>query len=275
MAAVLDAKLESAEYKQEIADQLEAAKIAGTEGGNSDGITRGGEDAQGEMTRGGEFDAVRKAMNARRLDESSDGDDMVAAARAAGDNGVSCMDEDSSICDACVVGYRGDGTNKCRKCSEIVNCKYPRGNKLGPDCEEDASGEETDLVCGECKNGFYGKAGYESAACNGGDGICERYCAPCTPVKGCADDSLVCTNTGDSKCLKCAPGGWLTEAGSCETCTAIPHCLETICDSADSSHCNMCANPAEDGNMYFAAGHECAPLEFDAVLGVWSVRMSE
>jgi len=188
-------------------------------------------------------------MNARRL--------AFAGAMAGGGDpdgeaaGVSCSDGDSSICTMCVIGYRGSGTSKCSKCSEIGECKFPRGHKKGPSCAGDVS-VETDLKCGECKNGFFGD-----------------LCEACDEMKGCADGSLTCSAKGNSVCSAAADGYYLKDDGQCAECGAVSGCIDTVCDSADASTCRMC----EAG--LFAAGPECAQLEFDIQTGTWAAMRSE
>merc|ERR1711988_649096 len=179
---------------------------------------------------------------------------IVTPAKPKPEGGVTCSDAESSICAACVIGYRGDGRSKC---SEIENCKYPRGHKRGPSCDyemdDDGIPYETDLTCGQCKDGYY----------NG-----EEPCMQCAAIENCADGGVVCSSKDDAVCVECKPGYFLTEDYTCDQCGEIPHCIKTVCDSPDKSHCEQCAAG------WFAAGEECAKLEFDNSLGVWVAMRS-
>lgn len=106
--------------------------------------------------------------------------------------------------------------------------------------------------CGQCKGGYFGDS-----------------CEQCTYVDDCEESAIECSNKSDSVCTKCKDGFFLNDSGVCVACGSIDHCIRTICDSADASHCAQC----EGG--WFAAGPECAKLEYDNNLGVWVALRSQ
>jgi len=279
MAKVLDETLNSDKYAEELAAQDEAARAAGTKitrqdlanGGaemmvGNDAVLAAAENglrrmggmqgelnklqAYGEMSRAAFAPHHRAARVSKRQMafagamagvETVDYEDSEAA-------GVTCSNGDDSICTKCTFGYRGSGTSRCTKCSEIEECKYPRGNAKGPSCSQ-VDGGETELKCGECKTGFFGD-----------------LCEGCDEMKGCA--KVTCETAGASTCLECESGFYLKDDGTCESCETIDHCIDTVCITADDAVCNKCKAG------WFAAGPECAELFYDGPTGLWVAMRS-
>jgi hypothetical protein len=167
----------------------------------------------------------------------------VVAVAATDSSNVQCSGSGDAICTACHIGYFGSGTSACTKCTLMENCEYGCGHEHGVSCDG-PDGQHIQEECGDCKTGYF-----------------EPYCNACTVVDGCLADEMTCTTAGDTKCAKCAPGYFASDAvGEMDVCTAcapIKHCTKSFCTGTDDAICLECAFG------WYPAGSLCSPVVFD------------